>query len=136
MSQEIRYRLSPGATDAELNALFEASWERHAPRAFGPVLERSLAHVCAYDGEEAVGFVNLAWDGGLHAFLLDTTVHPRFRRRGIGTRLVKEAAEAARRAGAEWVHVDYEPHLSDFYAACGFRPTQAGLLKLDETRGV
>jgi GNAT superfamily N-acetyltransferase len=131
MRDGVVYRLSPEVTDAELNALFEASWERHVPRPFGPVLERSLAYVCAYHSGELVGFVNLAWDGGLHAFVLDTTVHPTWRRAGIGRRLVQEAVDAARRAGVAWVHVDYESKLRNFYAACGFSPTEAGLIGIN-----
>jgi GNAT superfamily N-acetyltransferase len=136
VTRGISCRLRPEVTEAELNALFDASWEDHRPRRFTPILERSLAYVCAYDGEELVGFVNLAWDGGLHAFLLDTTVHPEFRRCGIGTCLVERAVEAASTAGVEWVHVDYEPHLRGFYESCGFILTQAGLLKLDGARSV
>ncbi|MGW7449011.1 GNAT family N-acetyltransferase [Kitasatospora sp. NPDC054795] len=78
-----------------------------------------------------VGFVNLAWDGGAHAFLLDTVVAPDAQRQGIATRLVAEAADGARAAGCTWLHVDYEPHLRPFYLdACGLRPTDAGLLAL------
>ena len=36
----------------------------------------------------------------------------------------------ARERGAAWMHVDYEPHLDGFYKACGFRSTQAGLVRL------
>ncbi len=78
-----------------------------------------------------IGFVNLAWDGGTHAFILDTTVHPNFRRRGIGHRLVKEAVEVAEEHHVEWIHVDFEPHLRSFYQACGFHSSEAGLLHLD-----
>lgn len=95
-----------------------------------PVLSHSLAYVCAYAGERLIGFVNLAWDGGIHAFLLDTTVHPEAQRRGIGVELVKVAVDTARARGIEWIHVDYEPHLRGFYSRCGFRPTDAGLIKL------
>lgn len=81
-----------------------------------------------------VGFVNLAWDGGAHAFLLDTTVHPDVRQQGIGRRLVQRAVEVARlRGGVEWLHVDFETHLRGFYERCGFRPTDAGLLNLTLT---
>ena len=80
-----------------------------------------------------VGFVNVAWDGGVHAFLLDTTVAPEYRGRGIGTELVKRAAEVAHAAGLEWLHVDYEPHLDGFYRGCGFGRTAAGLLRLPPT---
>jgi len=126
----ITYHVSPPVTDGELNALFAAAWEGHEERSFAPVLERSLAYVCAYAGGRLAGFVNLAWDGLTHAFVLDTTVHPDFRRRGIGVELVERAAEVARERGVEWLHVDYEPHLEEFYRRCGFRHTAAGVRRL------
>jgi ribosomal protein S18 acetylase RimI-like enzyme len=95
-------------------------------------LERwALAWVGAFSNDRLVGFVQVCWDGGAHAFVLDTAVHPAFGRQGIGQQLVAAAASEAREAGCEWLHVDFEPHLSAFYLeACGFRPTDAGLLKL------
>lgn len=120
----------PPLTDHELNALFAAAWPDHRPRPFAPVLARSLAWVAARSAGRLVGFVNVAGDGGVHAFVLDTTVHPDERRRGLGVRLVRAAAEAARAAGAVWLHVDHEPHLESFYARCGFRPTAAGVMPL------
>ena len=78
-----------------------------------------------------IGFVNVAWDGCDHAFLVDTKTRGTFQRRGVGTRLVRLAAEQAKAAGCEWLHVDFEPHLRPFYFdACGFRPTDAGLIDL------
>jgi GNAT superfamily N-acetyltransferase len=118
--------------DAALNALFAAAWPAHEERAFGPVLARSLVYLGAFADEALVGFVNVAWDGGAHAFLLDPTVHPEHRRRGLGLRLVGQAAALAREAGVTWLHADYEPHLQPFYAAAGFRLTAAGLLRLQE----
>ena len=50
-----------------------------------PVLARSFTYICAFTPGGLVGFVNVAWDGGVHAFLLDTTVVPEYRRRGVGT---------------------------------------------------
>jgi hypothetical protein len=33
--------------------------------------------------------------------------------------------------GGQWLHVDYEAHLTSFYReACGFNDTEAGLLKM------
>ncbi|HEV8105825.1 MAG TPA: GNAT family N-acetyltransferase [Gaiellaceae bacterium] len=78
-----------------------------------------------------IGFVNVAWDGSDHAFLIDPKTRGSFQRRGIGTRLVRLAAEQARAAGCAWLHVDFEPHLRAFYFdACGFTPTDAGLIDL------
>ena len=91
----------------------------------------SLGWVCARDGDDLVGFVNVPWDGGVHAFILDTIVAGRARRRGVGTRLIAVAVEHARSAGCEWLHVDFEDELARFYLeACGFTPTPAGLIRL------
>lgn len=95
------------------------------------VRRHSLGWVCARDGDELVGFVNVAWDGGVHAFVLDTLVAARARHRGIGTRLVALAVQGSREAGCEWLHVDFDDDLRDFYfEACGFRPTNGGLVAL------
>lgn len=91
----------------------------------------ALTWVGAFSNDQLLGFVQVCWDGGAHAFVLDTAVHPDHGRRGIGKQLVLIAAEEARKAGCEWLHVDFEPHLTAFYLdACGFRPTDAGLLRL------
>ena len=121
--------------EGELQALFAASWPGYVPQPFAPVLARSLTWVSARDGGVLVGFVNVATDGGRHAFLLDPTVHPRMRRRGIGTSLVDAAAQRAYEAGATWLHVDYEPSLAPFYARCGFTPSSAGVRKLRTGEG-
>jgi len=95
------------------------------------VHRHSLGWVCARDQGHLVGFVNLAWDGGVHAFVLDTMVAAHARHRGIGRQLVAIAVREARAAGCEWLHVDFDPELRPFYfAACGFTPTDAGVIRL------
>ena len=127
----IRLAADPFPTDEQLSPLWLAAWGSAPDAAYtDKVLKRSLAHVGAYDGDRLIGFVNVAWDGGIHAFLLDTTVHPEFQRRGIATALVRRASDLARERGAEWLHVDCEPHLAGYYRACGCRPTAAGLIQL------
>lgn len=126
------YRTNPDVSNEELNLLHEAAWAESRCRDFGPVLERSLAFVCAYDKEQLVGFVNVAWDGGEHAFLPDTMVHLDFQRRGIGRELVRHAVTSAAERGLTWMHVDFEPQLQEFYDQCGFKNTTAGLIRLGE----
>ncbi|GII95195.1 GNAT family N-acetyltransferase [Sinosporangium siamense] len=95
------------------------------------VRRHSLGWVCAWRDGELVGFVNVAWDGGVHAFVLDTVVRGELRRAGIGKGLVAEAVKGARAAKCEWLHVDFDDHLRKFYFdACGFEPTNAGLIAL------
>jgi ribosomal protein S18 acetylase RimI-like enzyme len=95
-------------------------------------LERyALTWVGAFDAGRLVGFVQVCWDGGAHAFLLDTAVDPEWQQQGVGTDLVRAAADDAAAAGCEWLHVDFEHHLKAFYLSrCGFRATSAGLLRL------
>ncbi|GAA3080931.1 ribosomal protein S18 acetylase RimI-like enzyme [Kribbella aluminosa] len=119
--------------DQELSALHAAAFDGGLDvQPWGERLDRwALSWVGAFSDDQLVGFVQVCWDGGAHAFVLDTAVHPDHGRRGIGKQLVLSAAEEARNAGCEWLHVDFEPHLTAFYLdACGFRPTDAGLLKL------
>ena len=127
---QVSFFVSAVLTDDEMNELCSACWPEHTPTQCGSVLARSLAYVTAHAGGILIGFVNLAWDGGEHAFLLYTMVNPDHRHNGIGTELVKRAIDEARRRNIKWVHVDFEPHLRRFYDNCGFRPTEAGLIRV------
>jgi N-acetylglutamate synthase-like GNAT family acetyltransferase len=52
----------------------------------------------------------------------------------VGAVLVSEAARQASASGCEELHVHFEDHLVTFYFdACGFTPTNAGLLSLRKT---
>ena len=91
----------------------------------------SLGWVTARDGEQLVGFVNVPWDGFLHAWIQDVMVAVSHRHCGVGRQLVDEAVRGARAAGCEWLHVDFDDELKPFYFdACGFTPTNAGLIAL------
>lgn len=120
-------------TNAELNALHAEGFD-HSIRDDdweGQLVRHSLGWVVARDQGRLVGFVNVAWDGGVHAFLLDTVVAVSHRGRGVGGALVQAAVDGAAEAGCEWLHVDWESHLDGFYVeTCGFTPTPAGLYAL------
>jgi N-acetylglutamate synthase-like GNAT family acetyltransferase len=134
----IDYSWRGSFTNAELNALhaegfghrlLDIDWQAQVSR-------HSLGWVCAREDGQLVGFVNVAWDGDVHAFLLDTVVTGRVGRRGVGTKLVAVASDNARAAGCEWLHVDFEDHLRPFYFdSCGFSPTNAGLIRLKSANG-
>ena len=103
-------------TNREVNELHAAAFET---RVFSDdewnwvqlTAERSLGWVVARDGDRLAGFVNVIWDGLVHAWIQDTMVDPRDHRRGVGTRLVAEAVSAARETGCEWMHVDFDDDL-------------------------
>jgi GNAT superfamily N-acetyltransferase len=95
------------------------------------VTKHSLGWVTARDGDALIGFVNVLWDGLIHAWIQDVMVATHARRRGIGVGVVSVARDGARAAGCEWLHVDFDDDLRDFYyKACGFTPSNAGVISL------
>ena len=131
--KSIVYRQDCTISNEQLISLFADAWPgKGSEYNYTTVLSRSLGYVCAYLKEALVGFVYVAWDGGCHAFLLDPTVRTDVQRQGIGSELVRRATELARSKGVEWLHVDFEPHLEEFYRKCGFRETCAGLIRLKD----
>lgn len=123
-------------TNTELNSLhaeaFRTRLFSNAEWDWETLLARhSLGWVVARDGDGLVGFVNVVWDGNTHAWIQDVMVASAAHRQGIGMRLVAAARDAARAAGCDFLHVDFEPDLQSFYIdACGFKAIQAGLLRL------
>ena len=91
----------------------------------------SLGWVTARQSGALVGFVNIPWDGFIHAWIQDVMVLTTHRNLGIGTELVSRATAHVRNAGCEWLHVDFDDDLAPFYIdACGFKSSQAGLISL------
>jgi GNAT superfamily N-acetyltransferase len=132
----VTYQWRGDFTNQEVNLLHAEAFDT---RVFGEsewnwvqlVHRHSLGWVVARDGTSLVGFVNVLWDGLVHAWLQDTMVAVAARGRGIGSGLVDHARRGAKAAGCEYLHVDFEDHLAAFYfGTCGFRPTSAGLLEL------
>lgn len=131
--ESVRIEWRSAVSDAELVDLTDSHggqaqvgwWDRVRPHSLGWVTARTEA-----DGA-LVGFVNVAWDGADHAFLIDTKTRPTHQRRGLGVAVVRRAIAEAQAAGCEWLFVDFEPALEPFYIeACGFRTTAAGLVHL------
>lgn len=134
----ITYEWRGSFTNEEVNALHaeafdtrvfdESEWDWQRLTA-----EHSLGWVVARNDGELAGFVNVIWDGLVHAWLQDTMVATGSRGRAIGTELVARARAAACAAGCEWLHVDFDSDLDGFYIdACGFTATHGGLISLQE----
>jgi ribosomal protein S18 acetylase RimI-like enzyme len=134
MNQTLRFRTRFPVDDQVLSELHGQAFghDGEAAQPWAQRLERhSLTWVGAFAADRLVGFVHACWDGGAHAFLLDTVVDPDYQRRGIGRLLVRTLVAEVAAARCQWLHVDYEHHLDAFYRdACGFRATDAGLLNL------
>ena len=132
----ITYEWRGAFDNAEVNGLHAEAFETRvfdeSEWDWSALVDRhSLGWVVARDADGLVGFVNVVWDGLAHAWIQDTMVAVRARGQQVGTHLVARARDAARDAGCEWLHVDFDDHLRSFYFdACGFTPTTAGLIAL------
>jgi len=75
----IDYSWRGSFTNAELNALHAEGFDHKVldDDWVAQVSQHSLGWVCARDSEGLAGFVNVPWDGGVHAFVLDTLVTER-----------------------------------------------------------
>lgn len=132
MTDGITYSWRGAVRDAEMVDLVESYGGNAAAGWWDKIRAQSLGWVAARDAAGLlVGFVNVPWDGGDHAFVMDPKTRGTHQHRGIGTELIRHAAAQARTAGCEWLHVDFEADLAPFYfGACGFEPTTAGLIDL------
>jgi GNAT superfamily N-acetyltransferase len=129
---EIEWR--GGLTNPEINELHAEAFETRVFDEWNWVeqlQQHSLGWVTARIDGVLVGFVNVISDGIVHAWIQDVMVATSARRLGVGVNVVQVARDGAQRAGCEWLHVDFDDHLRPFYfAACGFTPTNAGLMRL------
>ncbi len=118
------HALHAAAFETRLFDESEWDWIRQTDR-------HSLGWVVARDGDRFIGFVNVLWDGLVHAFIEDVIVDAAYRHRGVGGSLVHGARDGARSAGCDYLHVGFDEDLRSFYIdACGFQPTVGGLMEL------
>ncbi len=118
-------RLHAEAFDHRVFADEDWDWARQCAK-------HSMGWVTARAGGRLVGFLNVIWDGSVHAWIQDVMVLAVYRRQGIGLQLINAARQSAKDAGCEWLHVDFDDELRSFYFdAAGFKPTNGGLIRLE-----
>lgn len=82
---------------------------------------RSLLVLAAYEGDELLGLLRAVGDGATIVFIQDLLVFPRQQRRGVGTALVRAAAERFRGVRQIELCTDDTPEAKAFYRSLGFR---------------
>ena len=138
MSNEVQYEWRGSFSNRKVNELHAEAFDT---RVFDEsewnweelVATHSLGWVVACRGEDLIGFANVLSDGFVHAWIQDVMVARNARHEGVGVCLIEAARNGAQRAGCEWLHVDFDNDLEPFYFdACGFTPTNAGLIDLTD----
>ncbi len=81
-------------TAAEFNLLSEAvGWGATDPEIVNETLQNTLACVCAYDGDNIVGFGRLIGDKTMFLYIQDVMVLPDYQGQKLGTQIMKHLLE-------------------------------------------
>lgn len=101
---ELKLRLgnSKRVDPAQVKALFRAAgWTedlaRYSPRRIQKLLRHSQFVLTAWNERTLVGFTSAVSDGVLCGLVENLVVHPDYRHRGLGTRLLRELARTMQR---------------------------------------
>jgi ribosomal protein S18 acetylase RimI-like enzyme len=85
-------------------------------------IKESWYMVSAYDNKRLVGFGRIICDGIVHAFILDMIVHPTYKRRGIGTKILNHLVGKCQSHNIRDIQLFCAKNKVDFYIKNGFTP--------------
>ncbi|MBR5379158.1 MAG: GNAT family N-acetyltransferase [Clostridia bacterium] len=106
-----------------MNLYRDAGWTAYTndPESLRRGFEASLVTYAAYVGEELAGILRAVGDGSTVVFIQDILVLSRYRRKGIGTALVRAVLERFPNVRQIQLTADDTPGARAFYASLGFR---------------
>jgi N-acetylglutamate synthase-like GNAT family acetyltransferase len=113
----------------EIEDLREAvGWDR-SEGIYKEILKRHFAYYAARNQDgNLIAYMSVLSDGIADAFLLDLMVHPKYKNKGLGIKIVKKAITDIKEAGVKCVHVTFDENLESFYAKCGFHIFKGGII--------
>ena len=90
-------------------------------------LQASWYMVCAYDGDNLIGFGRMMSDGVLHAMIYEMIVAPACQGQGIGTQILKRLVAHCQEQGVRDIQLFCARGKRPFYEKNGFvaRPDEA-----------
>ena len=100
-------------------------------------IDNSWHWISAFDAGRLVGIGRLISDGALYAFVCDMIVLPGYRKRGVGTEILKLLKEKCSTFNIQRVWLFAAAGVSEFYVKNGFakRPGDApGMQMIDPSR--
>ncbi|MFQ5664191.1 MAG: GNAT family N-acetyltransferase [Terriglobia bacterium] len=126
----LRVQNSKRVSPAQVKALFRAAgWTEDVARTSPAQIRKLLRHshqvLTAWnDEQELVGFASSISDGVICGLVQNLVVHPHYRRRGLGTRLLRELAWTMNRQGIPCLYAlgTRSKGARAFYGRVGFRP--------------
>jgi GNAT superfamily N-acetyltransferase len=87
-------------------------------------LSQSLCIICAYAGDELIGYIRCVGDGETVILIQDLIVKKAYKRQGIGRQLLQKINQRYSHVRQKWVMCDHDEALIRFYQQSGFETTQ------------
>jgi ribosomal protein S18 acetylase RimI-like enzyme len=84
------------------------------------LVRQSFCFVGAFCGGELIGMGRAVSDGVSDAYIQDVVVSKKFRRAGIGNRIIEKIIECLRSRRIGWIGLIAEPGTQPFYQRLGF----------------
>lgn len=127
----IRYEFDASVSPTAVANLRQAvGWNRMELDLADPRLQNTF-HLCAFDGELLIGYVEVVSNGVTDAYIQDLIVHPDYQRQGVGRQLMQRTMMRLRADGIYMVSVIYgEPELQTYYEDFGFTTMLCGQMEL------
>ena len=127
----IRYEFdAPVSAAAIADLRTSVGWNRMEQELQNPKL-RNAFHLCAFDGEQLVGYVAVVGNGVTDAYIQDLMVHPAYQQQGIGKQLMQRVLARLKGEGLYMVSVIYgEAELRRYYEDLGFTTMLCGQMEL------
>jgi len=126
---EFRFTADIEGTDwAAFKAMLKAdSFDNGRSEAqYGQSARNSFMNVFVFDGERVIGNGRALSDGVCNAYIVDVWTHSAYRRRGIGSEIVRLLTEAC---PGQHVYL-FTDDAPEFYEACGFERQGFGMGKV------
>lgn len=129
MAEDIAVMVVHTWDEEEIAALYRAGewWkEEYRTEDLPHLIRGSFAFAVATDTKtgRAIGMGRVIADGVSDGYIQDLVVLPRYRKRGVGTRIVAALVDRCLQSGVTWIGLIAEPNTEQFYKSLGFHPME------------
>ncbi|MBN1382521.1 MAG: GNAT family N-acetyltransferase [Deltaproteobacteria bacterium] len=98
------------------------------------MIEGSHCFITAIDGDRIIGMGRAISDKSSDAYIQDVTVAEAYRKRGIGSEIIKKIISRLQADGLSWIGLIAEKNSHEFYRQLGFHQMLDAIPLLKENR--
>ena len=128
-SEEIEIKVIVAVDRIAVKRLYQDAgwWEENDETADGcawidDLVKQSFCFVGAFCGAELIGMGRAVSDGVSDAYIQDVVVFKKFRRAGIGNKIIEKIIQFLQLRRIGWIALIAEPGTQQFYMRLGFIP--------------